>query len=292
MTHTRVVCGLIGLAIFGIAGEGSAAAANDAWYRISEQVEGHPYAYWNMAWARFEWGPGEAKSPLLHPQGCNHATVGRVVFLPGPAKGQTISCTLPRGVSVFVPTSSGILIRTSKKDTKAVLRRGANSTYADTKVLDVSLDGQKINARQFKNTTGLFLLRLEKGSPESVRLHLRAESWDAADLEAELGAGDSDGERADDDRDDDGVDHEDREPARHPPGALALVRLLDERDQRREAHRDQGADIHQHQRFARGPEHGEEDRHAGDRQHRLNHAPAVVAIGEHGNAAVRRGTQR
>ena len=149
----------------GIAGEGSVAAANDAWYRVSEQVEGHPYAYWNAAWARFEWEPGGAKSPLLHPQGCNHATVGRVVFLPGPAKGQTINCTLSAGVSVFVPTSSGILIRTSKKDTNAVLRRGANSTYADTKVLDVYLDGKKINARQFKNTTGLFLLRLEKGSP-------------------------------------------------------------------------------------------------------------------------------
>jgi hypothetical protein len=156
---------LIGLAIFGIAGEGSAAAANDAWYRVSEQVEGHPYAYWNAAWARFEWEPGGAKSPLLHPQGCNHTTVGRVVFLPGPAKGQTISCTVPAGDSVFVPTSSGILIRTSKKDTNAVLRREANSTYADTKVLDVSLDGKKLNARQFKNTTDLFLLRLEKGSP-------------------------------------------------------------------------------------------------------------------------------
>jgi hypothetical protein len=166
MTHTRVVCGLIGLAVFGIAGAGEgAAAADDPWYRVSEQVEGHTYAYWNAAWARFEWEPGGAKSPLLHPQGCNHATVGRVVFLPGPAKGQTISCSLPGGVSVLVPTSSGIYVRTSKKDTAAGLRRAANSTFADTKVLDVSLDGKKINARQFKNTTGLFLLRLEKGSP-------------------------------------------------------------------------------------------------------------------------------
>lgn len=167
MTHTRVSCGLIGLAIFGLLGigAGSAAASSDPWYRVSEQVEGHPYAYWNAAWARFEWEPGGAKSPLLHPQGCNHATVGRVVFLPGPAKGQTITCTLPGGVSVFVPTSSGLSIRTSKKDTAAGLRGSANTTFADTKVLDVSLDGKKINARKFKNTTGLFLLRPKKGSP-------------------------------------------------------------------------------------------------------------------------------
>jgi hypothetical protein len=28
-----------------------------------------------------------------------------------------------------------------------------------------SRDGKKVNARQFKNATGLFLLRIEKGSP-------------------------------------------------------------------------------------------------------------------------------
>jgi hypothetical protein len=160
---------LIGLAVFGVLGIWtSAAAASDPWYRVNEQIEGHPYAYWNAAWARFEWEPGGARSPLLHPQGCNHATVGRVVFLPGPAKGQTIRCTLPGSVSVFVPTSSGIAIRTSKNDTATSLRQSANSTFADTKVLDVSLDGKKIDARMFKNTTGLFLLRPDRGSPIGI----------------------------------------------------------------------------------------------------------------------------
>jgi hypothetical protein len=166
MTHTRVSCALIGLAVFGMLGvRAGAAAAKDPWYRVSEQVQGHPYAYWNAAWARFEWEPGGVKSPLLHPQGCNHATVGRVVFLPGPAKGQTISCTLPAGVSVLVPTASALWVHASPSDTKAVLRRGSTSTFADTKVLDVSLDGKKIDARQFKDTTGFFLVRPQKGSP-------------------------------------------------------------------------------------------------------------------------------
>jgi hypothetical protein len=170
MTHPRVAFGLITIVVFGIVGMSASAAvaANEPWYRLNEQVEGHTYAYWNAAWARFEWEPGGAASPLLHPQGCNHTTVGRVVFLPGPAKGQAVTCAVPVGDSVFVPTSSGLWIRTSKKDTPAVMRRGAATTFAATKVLDVSLDGKTINARQFKSTTGLFLLHLKKGSPTGL----------------------------------------------------------------------------------------------------------------------------
>jgi hypothetical protein len=94
--------------------------------------------------------------------------VGRVAFLPGPAKGQTISCTLPAGTSVFVPTLSEIWFKAAKTDTRASLRRGAASSWADTKVLDVTLDGKKIDARQFKNITGFFLLRPKPGSPLGV----------------------------------------------------------------------------------------------------------------------------
>jgi hypothetical protein len=165
MRHARVASGVAGviLGVIGVAPSG--AAQSDPWYGVGEQVEGHPYAYWNAAWARFEWEPGGSASPLLHPQGCNHVVVGRVVFLPGPLKGQRIACAIPAGDSVFVPTASVIALKATKQDTRASMRRVAGTAFTQTKVLDVTIDGKRIDARRFKNTTGFFLLRAKKGSP-------------------------------------------------------------------------------------------------------------------------------
>jgi hypothetical protein len=137
-------------------------------YGTRELVEGHSYAYWNMAWARFEWEPGGAASPFLHPKGCKHTVVGRVVFLPGPGKDAAITCTLAGGRSVFLPTASGIWVKTSKKDTNASLRKAARSAFSSIKVVDVSVDGKHGNARQLKLITPFFLLRPKKGSPLGV----------------------------------------------------------------------------------------------------------------------------
>jgi hypothetical protein len=165
MRHARVSFAVAG-AILGVLGAApNGAAQNNPWYGVGEQVDGHSYAYWNAAWARFEWEPGGAASPLLHPQGCKHVVVGRVVFLPGPLKGQRIACAVPSGVSVFVPTASGLGLKMTKKTTRAAMRQSATSVFAQTKVLDVTIDGKKVDARQFKNTTGFFLLRAKKGSP-------------------------------------------------------------------------------------------------------------------------------
>jgi hypothetical protein len=148
-------------------GAGPAGAADGPVYGTAEQVEGHSYAYWNTAWARFEWEPGGAAS-LLHPEGCRHTTTGHVVLLPGPGKNATIRCTLASATSVFLPTASSLFLKGSKTDTKASLRKDAERSSSSVKVVDVSLDGSRLNARRFWSVTPFFLLRPRKGSPIGV----------------------------------------------------------------------------------------------------------------------------
>jgi hypothetical protein len=142
-------------------------AADSPAVGVNEKALGRSYADWNVEWARFEWAPGGKDSPLLHPEGCRHKLVGRMFMLPGPAKsGLTIACSIPAGASVFVPTASQI-ITPSKGETpnRTTLSQRARIVFKQAKVLDVTLDGQKIAVRQFKSTTPMFSIKAAKGSP-------------------------------------------------------------------------------------------------------------------------------
>src|SRR5581483_3633612 len=55
-------------------------------------------------------------------------------------------------------------IHTTAKDTKQSLRRQAVSTFAQTKVVNVTVDGKAIDARQFRQTTPFFSVDLSSGN--------------------------------------------------------------------------------------------------------------------------------
>jgi hypothetical protein len=142
---------------------------------VSSTVFGRSYLSWNMEWARFEWSASVDKSPLLHPEGCRHKMIGGMFLLPGPFGGRTIRCRVPRGHAVFVPTSTGFAIRTNPKKgtlsrgTLSALKREAAGQFRETKVLDVTIDGRKLNVRQFATMTRLFTINMLKGNPLHAR---------------------------------------------------------------------------------------------------------------------------
>ena len=86
-----------------------------------------------------------------------------------------------------------------------------------------------------------------------------------------------DGDEHGDDRD---IDRQDGERPADADPLLAAdpARPVGEADHRRESHRDDGADIDQHQRGARGPHRRPDDHHRGDRQDGPNHAVRELAI--------------
>ena len=164
MRYARIAGGLVALAL-----SASPAGAKEApVYGASEQVGGHSYAYWNMLWARFEWEPGGKASPLNNPTPCNHLVVGKVFFLPGPNKSVTVTCKLAHGLSIYLPTGSGLSVKTLKTDTSASLRRDAISGYKWITIADTTLDGKNLNARSFRSQTPFFRLTPKKGSPLGV----------------------------------------------------------------------------------------------------------------------------
>jgi hypothetical protein len=79
---------------------------------------------------------------------------------------------------------------------------------------------------------------------------------------------------------DDEVDRQNRQPARHPTGA-GLRRSLDEFHERRHAHRDQRADVDDHQRIACRPEQCDQKPGAHDRGHGLEHPAREVLVRGH-----------
>ena len=90
-------------------------------------------------------------------------------------------------------------------------------------------------------------------------------------------------EQADQNQDADNrqIDREDREDARHAPFAAAFAWALDEAHERRKPHRNDRADVDEHQRLARRPQRRHHDEDGRGRQHRLEHAPVEFAFGGH-----------
>ncbi|MDQ1556668.1 MAG: hypothetical protein QOI02_1670 [Actinomycetota bacterium] len=164
MRYARIAGGLVALAL----SASPALAKETPVYGTTDQVEGHSYSYWDMTWARFEWEPGGKASPLNNPTPCNHLVVGNVFILPGPNKSATVTCKLAHGLSIYLPTGSGLSVKTSKSDTRASLRRDAISGYKWITIADTTLDGKDLRARSFRSQTPFFRLNPKKGGPLGV----------------------------------------------------------------------------------------------------------------------------
>ena len=131
-------------------------------------LHGATYDEWFGRWLSWVVRTPTPMNPLANPKNCAIAPQPgkRVRLLSASSGGRlTVSCTIQKGRSLFVPVAGTLGYGEKPADTFAALRKGLRSFFAETTLLRVSVDGVPVpGLRALRATTRNLVLDLPQAN--------------------------------------------------------------------------------------------------------------------------------